>query len=113
LSNSVIIVLFLAFTLVAALVVPRWFIKRAIPKVIRLFRERDAINQKNARTLDELGLKPRGMLEGMFKLRDYRQNALITLIKIGIIQTTEDNRLYLSEEKLADSSLGNRDLYYR
>ena len=98
------ILLGIAFILVI-IFVPQLLIKRAIPKVIRAFRNNNAVGEKNARTLEELGLKPKGMLENMWRTRDYKPKALQFLISANIIQMTEDGKLYLSEEDLAQTNL--------
>jgi len=86
-------------------VIPGWRLGRAIRQVIQIFRKHNAISVKNARTDSELGLRPLGILERMFRLRDYKPYALTVMIKAGVVQQTEDGRLYLSEEKLSASTL--------
>jgi hypothetical protein len=94
-------------------IISRWRVKRATRQVIQILREHNATDAKNAKTIDELGLAPRGMMEGMFKGRDYKPYALSALMKAEIIRQTEDGRLYLSEEKLRASGLEGRASYYR
>lgn len=105
-SNAVFIVLILLFMLLVLFIVPQWRLKRAIHQMIRIFREQNAIGIDNSKTIDELGMRSPGMLERMLRGRDYKQYALRALIKAEIIQTTEDGKLYLSEEKLFASGLG-------
>ncbi|NVM24428.1 MAG: hypothetical protein HWN70_00725 [Desulfobacterales bacterium] len=105
-SNPIFIVLILLFILLVLFIVPQWRLKRAIHQVIRIFREHNAIGIDNSKTIDELGMRSPGMLERMLRGRDYKQYALRALIKAAIIQTTEDGRLYLSEERLLASGLG-------
>ena len=112
-NEVLIIILMVIIGMGAMFVVPQWLTKRAIPQVIRIFRAHNAIGIKNAKTIDELGLRPRGMLEQMFKRRDYKQYALNTLMRFEIVQMTEDGRLYLSEEKLNESGLDRRTSYFR
>ena len=112
-ANVIFIVVIIVFILLALFVVPRWRLKRAIPQVIRIFREYNAIGARNAKTQDELGLRPQGMLGGMFRGRDYKQYALSGMMKAEIIQVTEDGRLYLSEERLMESGLDRPTPYYR
>jgi len=90
------------------IVIPRWRLKRAIRQVIRIFRKHNATDAKNAKTIDELGLRPRGFIQGMFRGRDYKPYALGGLMNTGVIQQTEDGRFYLSEEKLMESGLERR-----
>ncbi len=85
--------------------IPQWFTRRSIPKVIQIFKKHNATNIKNAKTLDELGLKIPGMLDGLLNRRDYKRYALKGLIYAGIIQNTEDGRFYLAEDKLIATKL--------
>ncbi len=93
-------------------VVPRFMLKRALKKVIKVFRDLNATDLKNAKTLEELGLKPRSFLDGMFKLRDYRPYALDLLRKAEIVKVTEDGKLYLLEVRLQEK-LGHMGLNKR
>ena len=112
-NSILIIVLIGVLLLVAMFIIPQWRLRRAIRQVIRILREHNATGIKNARTVDELGLRPRRMMEGMFKGRDYKQYAVSALMKAEIIQTTEDGKLYLSEDKLVASGLDRGASYYR
>ena len=97
------IILLIVLAGVALLVIPQWRLRRATPQVIRMFRDHNAVGIKNAKTEAELGFKRRSIMEGMFRGRDYKPYALTALIRMEIIQMTGDGKLYLSEEKLADS----------
>jgi len=112
-NTILIIVLLFIVLLVAMFIIPRWRLKRAIRQIIDIFREHNAVSAKNAKTIDELGLRPRGLMERMLRTRDYKPYALEALVKAQIIQTTENGRLYLSEEKLSASSPGKGALYPR
>ena len=104
-NDVLLIILLIVIAGLAVLLVPQWRLKRAIPRVIRIFRDHNAVDIKNAKTGDELGLRPRGMAQQILTGRDYKLDALRVLTEADIIQMTEDGRLYLSEEKLADSRL--------
>ena len=112
-NEVLIIILLIIVALASMLFIPQWLIKRAVPQVIRIFREHNAIGIKNAKTIDELGLSPRGMIQQMFRRRDYKQYALTALMRADIVQMTEDGRLYLSEEKLSESRFGSPTPYFR
>ena len=112
-ENVIIIVLIVVLALLALFVIPQWRLRRATRQVIRIFMELNATSVKNAKTIDELGLRPRGRLEGMLRARDYKPQALDGLWKAEIVQTTEDGRLYLSEERLIASGLDRGAPYYR
>lgn len=105
-----VIVIILIFVLLLALmfIIPRWRLKRAIRQVIQIFRKHNATDRKNAKTIDELGLRPPGVMEGMFRGRDFKPYALSALIKAEIIQRTEDGKLYLSEDRLTASGIESR-----
>ena len=104
-ANAIIIVVLVAIFVVVTWVLPRRSTRRAIPTVIRIFRERNAVGRGNAKAIDELGLKPpkKGVIRMMFTPRDYTINAIGSLMKANIVQKTEDGKLYLSEENLAAS----------
>lgn len=112
--NDVLVIILLIIIAIAAIIfVPQWLMMRAIPQVIRIFRAHNAIDIKDAKTVDELGLQPRGMLEKFGRRRDYKPYALNALMKAEIIQMTEDGKLYLSEEKLIASGLDKRARLFR
>ena len=100
-SGILILVLLAARFMLLMLVLPQLFIKRAIPSVIRIFRQHNAVGVRGAKTVDELGLNPKSYMERIGRLRDYKPRALQLLIRADIIQMTEDGKLYLSEENLA------------
>ncbi len=107
-DTTLFIVIVIILLILVAFVIPRYLFKRALSRVIRIFREQGAFDVKSARTVDELGLRPRAMLQGMFKGRDYKPYALDILRKADIVQMTQDDRLYLSEEKFASSRFNVR-----
>ena len=97
----------------AVFIIPRWLMRRAARQVIKIFREYNATDAKNAKTIDELGLRPPSMMERMMRRRDYKPHALNALMKAEIIQVTKDGKLYLSEEKLIDFGFEKSASYYR
>ena len=74
--------------------------RRALFKVIEIFRQHNALRINEAKTLSELGLEPPDLLQRMMRGRDYKQYAVRILIKKGVIQATEDGRFYMVESKL-------------
>ena len=107
-SSALFVIVIIILAVLGLFVIPRFMMKRAISRVIGTFRQQYALDAKSARTLQELGLAPRGFMEGMFRGRDYRPYALNILQKGDIVVVTEDGRLYLSEDKLSASGLGRR-----
>jgi len=93
--------------------IPRWLVRRASHQVIKIFRKHNATDSKTARTVDELGLRPPNMFQRLGQRRDYKPHALNALMQAGIIQVTEDGRLYLSEEKLSEFGIEKRTSVYR
>ena len=94
--------------LVVLIFVPRWLMRRAFSSVIQIFRQHNAINEKNAKTIDELGLRPPTFAQRLTSFRDYKPQALDLLRRADIVQITEDGKLYFSEDKFASSGLRNR-----
>jgi hypothetical protein len=99
--------------LLGLFIIPRWLMRRAARQVIKIFREQNATDSKKARTIDELGLRPPGVLERMMRRRDYKPHALNALLQAGIVQVTKDGKLYLSEAKLDETNLGKGASPYR
>ncbi|MCX5999111.1 MAG: hypothetical protein NTU41_05815 [Chloroflexi bacterium] len=104
-GSTATIVILMVIVILIAVVLPMWGTRRATPAVISTFRHYDAVGKSNAKTLDEIGLKPAktGFIQAMFTPRDYRIPALRALIKTKVVQITEEGKAFLSEENLADS----------
>ncbi len=77
-------------------------------QVLQIFRYSNALDKKTAKTMEELGLNPRPFFERMLHTRDFKPYALSGLMKMGIVKSTEDGRLYLSEDSLAASGVDSR-----
>ncbi len=96
----------IAIMIVGALVwlfVPGWMIRRDMPKVINIFRKKNAVGIRNAKTPEELGLAPKPMLQRVMSRRDYKPKALEFLIQAKVVLMTEDNKLYITEETVANA----------
>ena len=107
-DTTLFIVIVIIVFILSAFVIPRFLVKRALSSVIQIFRQQGALDVKSARTVEELGLSPRSIMQGMFKGRDYKPYALEMLRKADVVQMTEDDRFYLSEEKLYSSRFNVR-----
>jgi len=77
--------------------------KRAVKQVVNAFREHEATGVRSAKTVAELELAPKSFFRRQMGLRDYRPHALQMLMSNDIIRATKDGKLYLSENKLAES----------
>jgi hypothetical protein len=82
---------------------PQWILLRTAPKVIRIFRENNAVGSQNAKTIEELGLKPKPMFERMLRRRDHKPRALQFLMRVSIVEITDEGKVYLDEEKLSQT----------
>lgn len=94
------ILVLVAIFILGAFVLPQIRIRRAIRSVIRIFEHHNAIGVKGAKPIEELGLAPKPMFQRILKPRDYKAQALQVLLRADIVQVTEDDKLYLSEESL-------------
>ena len=74
--------------------------RRAIHKVIEIFYQHNALGVNDAKTLEEMGLKKPDFVQRIMRGRDYKQYALQILKKRGVINATEDGRLYMVEDEL-------------
>jgi hypothetical protein len=105
-ESTLFIVLLLAIYGLAIVFIPRYMIDRASRQVVNRFREHRATGKQNAKTAEALGLGPRSLMGRLaHPARDYKPYALAVLIHNGIIDKTEDGRMYLSERRLADFCL--------
>ena len=101
------IVLIVILFILSVLFLPYWLTMRSVPRVIKTFRARNAVGEKNAMTIDELELKPKSIFRRMFTRRDYSQHALQFLIRADVVDITEEGKFFLNEEKLMLSKWRN------
>lgn len=94
------IILIIILFILSVIFLPYWLVMRAVPKVIKTFRQKNAIGASNAMTIEELGLKPKSIFQRFFTRRDYRQNALQFLIRADVVDITEEGKFFLNDEKL-------------
>jgi len=106
-SDVFFIVLMVLLFIVVVIVVPQWMLTRNVPKVIRIFRQENAVGEKNAKTIEELGLVPKSMFQRMFTRRDYKPQSLQLLIRTTIVEMTEEGKVYLNEENLMQTKWRN------
>jgi hypothetical protein len=102
----VLVILVVLLFLAIAFAGSNYMMRRAIKNVIKMLRDADALSLGTARTTEELGFK-----KSIFQLklwRDYKPAAIQLLMTANIILYTEDGKLYLSEENLAKTKLGQR-----
>lgn len=104
-TATLVLVLILVLLAAAVFYLPRLLTKRAIREVVLLFRERGATDATSASVLEELGLVQRGLFDRMFRMRDYRPQALRLLAQADIIRAAEGDRFYLSECALENSQV--------
>lgn len=102
-SETTTLILLTALILIFIFVLPQILLRRAISSVIRSFRQSKTVGAQNAKTIDELGLRPKGMMQAIFRGTQYKTTALMVLRNASIIVRTEDGKLYLSEENLSRS----------
>jgi hypothetical protein len=102
-NNVLAVVLMLGALAVVMIYVPRLLLRKATRDVVALFRGRDATSPSSATTLEQLGIVQRSRLERLTRLRDYRPYAVRLLTNTNVIRTTEEGRMYLSEETLEHS----------
>jgi hypothetical protein len=92
--------------LAALFLIPGWLLRRAVRQVIKIFRQHNAIDATTAKSDSELGLSPQPFRKRLMHTRDYKPYALTVMMRAGVVLLTDDEKLYLSEEKLANSKLG-------
>ncbi len=103
--NTIIFILFIIGLLVLAFFLSRMRMKRSLQQVLKIFREKGALDHHNAMTREELGITPQSIIERMYKVRDYKPYALQLMVEAGIIIFDEEGKFYLSETNFANSNL--------
>jgi hypothetical protein len=104
---EVLIVVFM-FTLFIALrlAIPRFLVGRAIKPIISRFRQHGAVTPQSAKSGKALGIGAMNLAQRMVLPRDYGPKALEALMQSDIVKVTDDGKLYLSEEQLAKTPMG-------
>jgi len=100
-DDTIILIILFVFIIILYFVLPQIQLRRAISSVIRTFRQNQAISAQNAKTIDELGLRPKSLSQAMFRGTPHKTTALQVLRNAAVIISTEDGKLYLSEENLS------------
>ena len=100
-TTALFILLLVILAILGFWVLPRIRIKRAVNQVVAIFERHNALDARSAKTINELGLRPPTLLQGMMRLRDFKPYALQILMKYDVIRQTDGGRLYLSQDKLA------------
>ncbi len=100
----IILILIIILLLAVAFLGSNLMMRRALRTVIKMFRNGQARTPETAQYAEDLGIKRRTLLQ--FKaLRDYKPTALQLLMRGEIILSTEEGKLYLNEERLAQTSV--------
>jgi len=100
--SSILVIFIVLGGIAAALFLSARMTKRAVRQVIAIFERHNAIGIQQAKSVNELGLTPPSLIDRFTRMRDYKQNALSVLLKANIVQTTEEGKLFISAEKLAE-----------
>jgi hypothetical protein len=78
-SDSTVLILLTVLVLVVVFVLPQILLRNAISSVLRIFRKNKAVDAQNAKTIDELGLRPKSLAQSVFRGTQYKTTALIVL----------------------------------
>ncbi|KJS32735.1 MAG: hypothetical protein VR64_05455 [Desulfatitalea sp. BRH_c12] len=97
----IMIVLVLCYFL-ALLALPALLVKRAMIKVVEIFRAHGATEARRAKPAEAMGLKPPEFLLRIGTLRDYKPAAVDLLLKAEVIIETYDHKVFLSEKRLRE-----------
>ncbi len=104
---AIILILILIVLIAIAFAGSNFMMRRAVKAVLKMFRDGQALSAETAKSMEDLGFKGRSFLQ-LRAFRDYKPAALQLLMRNDIIQATEDGRLFLSEETLAKTNLGQQ-----
>jgi hypothetical protein len=106
-STFLLIILFAILLLVLAAMGSNYLLKRAMRAVIKALRVHNALTAETAQFAEDVGLKKKGLFQNN-GLRDYKPMALDFLRKQEIVITTQEGKVFLSEEALSRTAFGTR-----
>jgi c-di-AMP phosphodiesterase-like protein len=102
-TTMVIFVLLIVAAFVVVTYLSRFFFGRAIRNLISEFRRRGATSPEKAVMPEEIGIIRMSPFNKMFRMRDYRPQALRVMGQANVVRVTAEGRLYLSEAELEHS----------
>ncbi|HIJ57307.1 MAG TPA: hypothetical protein HPQ03_14465 [Deltaproteobacteria bacterium] len=94
------IALLIILFIVVIIFLPMLLNKRAVFQVIQIFKKHGALDAESAKSIADLKLTKPTLKDRMMRFRDYKPAALESLIQVGVVQSTEDGRVFLLEERL-------------
>ncbi len=101
--DALVIVAVVGVLALSLFVIVPWRLRRAMKQIVNTSRKLNATNPATAVTAEELGIRHHSFF--VPHLRDYKPQALDILVKSGALVATEDNKLYLNEERLRETGL--------
>ena len=99
-ETALLILLIILLAILGFFVLPQIRIRRAVRQVVAIFERNNALDVRSARTIDELGLRPRTFLQGIGRIRDFKPYALQMLMDNEVVCQTDGGRLYLLQDRL-------------
>jgi len=103
-ATALLILLIIILAILGFFVLPQIRMRRAVSQVVAIFERNNALDVRSARTIDELGLRPRTFLEGIGRIRDFKPYALKILMENEVVCQTDGGRFYLLQDKLATTN---------
>ena len=98
--NLFLILLILILCFLVVLRIQAFMVKRALRQVIDKFRAKHSLCSQGSKTIAELELQPPSFPERIYRLRDYKPDALKMLIRTGAVRLSEGGKMCLLERKL-------------
>ena len=102
-SDAAILGFVIVSTLIAAVIIPPFLMRKAVPQVIKVLRDHGAVDAESAVNPNEVGLVQQSVWERALKRRDYKPKALSGLVQLGIISMNDEGKIFLDEAALAES----------
>lgn len=99
-DSSLLTWLILIVFILSAFYVPIILFRRAVFKVIKVFRDSSALCRQYPKKLEELGLRLPDFNRSLLNPKEDIPYALRSLIQAGIVRLDQEGRACLAEEKL-------------
>ena len=102
-DKNIILLILAILLIVTVFVFPRLRMRRSFKTIIRHFRENNAVDPQHAKRAEDLGIDFESKTPLLLRTGDEESDAARVLLNAGILRTTDDGKLYLSEVTLSNS----------
>ena len=98
LNEWLMIIIIIILLIVWVIIGPIWMLNNATKNLIQMLKKNNATTDKKAMSLEQLGIHPINTWDTMFRMKDYKPEAIQKLIETQILTRTQDSKYFINEE---------------